>query len=265
MKINWFTVIAQVINFLILVWLLKKFLYKPILKAVNEREKKISDELKDASIQKEVANKEQVDFKKKNADFDSQKKGLLDKAVTDANAEKEKLISTAKKTANDLAASMEKEFKEKQEQDKKDLAKNAQKQVFEIARKALADLASVSLEAQSVSSFIKHLNTATKDEKQKFIDAFKVNSNKILVKSAFDFPKNEQTNLSDAVNKLLNTKTKMQFKIAPEIISGIELSTVGYKVAWSFSEYLDQLQKNISSEIKENDTPKQEKKEDVKT
>ena len=42
MEINWFTVIAQVINFLILVWLLKRFLYKPVLNAIAEREKKNS-------------------------------------------------------------------------------------------------------------------------------------------------------------------------------------------------------------------------------
>ena len=42
MPINWFTVVAQVINFLILVWLLKRFLYKPILHAIDEREKGIA-------------------------------------------------------------------------------------------------------------------------------------------------------------------------------------------------------------------------------
>jgi F-type H+-transporting ATPase subunit b len=265
MKIDWFTVIAQVINFLILVWLLKKFLYKPILNAVNEREKKISDNLNDAASQKKAAQKEQDDFKKKNDDFDTQKKGLLDKAVADANAEKDKLITAAKANADALGASMEKEFKEKQDQDKKNLAENTQKQVFAITRKAFTDLASVSLESQSVDTFIKHLTNEKKPEKQKFIDAFKVNSNAILVKSAFNFPKKEQTDLTDAVNKLLGSKIELQFKTAPELISGIELSTNGYKVAWSFSEYLNELEKNISSETKEKVTPPKEKKEDVKT
>ena len=42
MPIDWFTVVAQAINFLILVWLLKRFLYKPILHAIDEREKGIA-------------------------------------------------------------------------------------------------------------------------------------------------------------------------------------------------------------------------------
>ena len=48
MQINWFTVIAQIVNFLVLVWLMKKYLYQPILQAIDEREKKIAAELADA-------------------------------------------------------------------------------------------------------------------------------------------------------------------------------------------------------------------------
>lgn len=265
MKIDWFTVIAQALNFLILLWLLKKFLYKPILNAVNEREKKITDELKDANSKKAAAQKEKDDFTKKNEDFDSKKATLLDKAVADADTEKQQLVAAAKKDANALGVAMKKTFKEQQEQDKKEDAQNTQLQVFAIARKALTDIASVSLEEQSVASFIKHLKAAKAKEKQQFIDAFKANENAILVRSAFDLPKKQQGELTDEVNKLLSTKTELQFKTTPELISGIELSTNGYKMAWSFSEYLSALQKNISKEIKEQIIPQPEKKEHAST
>ena len=51
MLIDWFTVGAQVLNFLILVWLLKRFLYKPILNAIDAREKRIAAELADAACE----------------------------------------------------------------------------------------------------------------------------------------------------------------------------------------------------------------------
>ena len=57
MLINWFTVCAQAINFLILVWLLKRFLYKPILHAIDEREKGIATQLADAEAKKAEAQK----------------------------------------------------------------------------------------------------------------------------------------------------------------------------------------------------------------
>lgn len=258
MKINWFTVIAQVINFLILVWLLKKFLYKPILNAIDEREKKIRNQLKDADDKKAVAQKEQDDFKKKNEDFDQQKKELMDKAVADANTQKQQLMDAAKTEADDLRTKMEKAAKEKQENDNLQVTKKIQQQVFAITRKALGDIASISLEEQSANTFNQHLAALKDDEKKQFIDAFKANANTILVRSAFELPAKQQKKINDAVNEVLDTKATLQFKTAPEIISGIELSTNGYKIAWSFSEYLNSLEKNISENMKEKVKPEPE-------
>ncbi|MFZ1798993.1 MAG: hypothetical protein WAU24_03945, partial [Chitinophagaceae bacterium] len=107
------------------------------------------------------------------------------------------------------------------------------------------------LEEQSVGTFIKRLNDLKDKEKKQFIEAFQSNANTILVKSAFDIPVKQQHDITKAVDAVLGTKTPLQFKTAMGIISGIELTTNGYKLAWSFSEYLDSLEKNFSEKVKE--------------
>jgi len=263
MDINWFTVVAQLINFLILVWLLKRFLYKPILNAVNKREKKIMDQLKDADDKKADAQQEKEDFKKKNEDFDQQKKGLMDTVVAEAAKEKNQLIEAAKSDAEDLISKMKKAAKEDLENEDKTIAQKTQKLVFDITRKALESMASLSLEEQSTNTFIKHLKRSKEDEKQEFINAFKSHPDSILVKSAFDLPIKQQNEIKEVVNNLLDTITKLQFKTEPGLISGIELSTTGFKIAWSFSEYLIALEQDISGKMKENANPKPKKKADV--
>ncbi len=259
MKIDWFTVIAQLINFLILVWLLKKFLYKPILDAVNEREKKISDQLNDAEEKKAGALKERDDLKKQQEEFDHQKKGLMEKAILDANTEKQQLIDAAKADANSLRTKMEKAGKAKLENSNAEIIEKSRKQVFAITRKALANIASVSLEKQSVDTFIQHLRASNDEKKKQFSDVFKANSNSILVSSAFELSAKQQNKINDAINEVLDLKITLQFKTDLEIISGIELSTNGYKLSWSFSEYLNSLEKNISETIKEKVKPEPEK------
>lgn len=255
MKISWFTVIAQVINFLILVWLLKRFLYKPILNAIDEREKKIASQIKDADDKNAAAQKEQDDFKNKNEHFDQQKKALMDKAVADANTQKQQLTDAAKTEADSLRTKMEKATKEKQASDNNEMAEKIQQQVFAITRKALTDIASISLEEQSANTFVQHLKELKDEEKKQFIDAFKSNSNAILVRSAFDLPAKQQGEIHDAVNVLLSADTHLQFKTTPDIISGIELSTNGYKLSWSFAEYLNSLEKSIAETMKEKKQP----------
>lgn len=266
MQINWFTVIAQIVNFIVLVWLLKRFLYKPILKAIDEREKKIAGQIKDAEAKDALAKKEQAEFSKKNESFDKKKKELMDKAIAETNEERQKLLESARNEATELRSKLDKSLKEMQENLNRDIALKTQQEVFAIARKTLTDLASLSLEEQSANIFIKRLNDLKKEKKKQFVDAFKTGSNlpagkqdSVLIQSAFDLPKKQQTDIKSAVNELLGTETQFQFKTSPEIISGIELTSNGYKLAWSISEYLNSLQKNISKTLN-NKTMKDETK-----
>ncbi len=255
MKLDWFTVIAQIINFLILVWLLKRFLYKPILNAIDEREKKIIDQLKDADDKKAAAAELQDDFNKKNADFDQQKMALMDKVVADVNEQRDKLLEAAKNDANTLRTGLEKAIKEKEQSRQLEIADKTQKQVFTITKKALADISSSSLEDQSVNTFIKRLSGLNDDERGKFTMAFKSGTNTIAVRSASALSVEQQSAITVAVNKALATQTGLQFKTAPELICGIELITDGYKLAWSFSEYLNALQNSTTATADDKSEP----------
>ncbi len=103
MLIDWFTVVAQAVNFLILVWLLKRFLYQPILNAIDAREKRIAAELADADAKKAEAQQEREEFRRKNAEFDQQHTALLNQATAEAAAERQRLFDAARNDADKLA------------------------------------------------------------------------------------------------------------------------------------------------------------------
>ena len=65
MNINWSTVFFQIINFLIIVWILKKYLFKPVLSSMDNREKTIQNRLKEALAEKQLAEKEKKKFEEK--------------------------------------------------------------------------------------------------------------------------------------------------------------------------------------------------------
>ncbi len=269
MKIDWFTVIAQVINFFLLVWLLRRFLYKPILRAVDEREKKIAGQLKDAKKDKEEAQKEQEEFAKKNDDFDEQKKELMDKAIAETKEARLKLLEEARNDANTLSAKLNEASKAAQENLNQEIAQKTQLEVFAIARKTLADLASQSLEEQAVTIFIKRLSALKAEEKKKFVSAFAADTSPIDIRSAFDLPNKQQTEIKDAIKEILGNKIHVDFETSPALIGGIELMANGYKLSWSIAEYLHSLEKEIAemmtSKSKKDADASSEKKKETKT
>ena len=159
MLIDWFTVGAQALNFIILVWLLKRFLYKPILNAIDAREKRIAAELADADAKKAEAQKQRDEFLHKNEQFDQQRAVLLSKATAEANAERQRLLDDARKAADALSAKRQEALRSDANNLNQAIRRRTQQEVFAIARKALTDLATTSLEERISEVFIRRLRT----------------------------------------------------------------------------------------------------------
>jgi F-type H+-transporting ATPase subunit b len=162
---------------------MKRFLYKPILHAIDAREKRIADELADADAKKAEAQKERDEFQNKNEEFDREQAGLVSKAKEEAQAEIQRLMKEARSAADSLSKKRDKALREEAEHLNKAITRRTQDEVFLITRKVLTDLASTSLEEQVSDVFVRRLCA-----KSNLGDALKEGSAAALVRSAFDFP-----------------------------------------------------------------------------
>ena len=258
MLIDWFTVIAQVVNFLILVWLLKRFLYKPILEAVDAREKKVADELANADAKEAAAQKEKEEFRRKNEEFDQQRAVLLSKAKDEANAESQRLLEEARKEASDLRAKQQEALRNDKQNQNKEISHRAQQEVFAISRKALKDLAGMSLEECTIDVFAQRLHELEGNEKEQLATALSASQGPVVIRTAYDLPQGQRDLIKKAIKETLEIEIQAKFETAPDLISGIELTTNGEKVGWSIADYLTSLEKSIDELLKEQ--PKSEAK-----
>lgn len=255
MLIDWFTVGAQALNFLILVWLMKRFLYKPILHAIDAREKRIAAELADADAKKAEAQKERDEFQHKNEEFDQQRAALLSKATDEAKAERQQLLDEARKAADALSAKRGETLRNDARTLSQAVGRRTQEEVFAIARKTLADLATTSLEERMGEVFTRRLREMDGKAKSSFGQALKTASEPAIVRSAFDLPTEQRAAIQNALNETFSAAIRLRFETAPDLVSGIEVTTNGQKVAWSIAAYLASLEKGIGELLKGKDKP----------
>jgi F-type H+-transporting ATPase subunit b len=251
MLIDWFTVGAQVLNFLILVWLFKRFLYKPILNAIDAREKRIASELADADAKKSEAQKERDDFQNKNKVFDQQRSALLNKAADEAKVERERLLDEAHKDADHSRAVQAAALRNDQKSLGSAITNLAKQEVFDIARKTLADLATVSLEERMGEVFTRRLRELDGKAKALLGAALKSSSDPAVVRSTFDLGAAQQAAIQNALNETFEAEIHIRFETSPDLVSGIELTTNGQKVAWSIADYLASLEKSVDELLKQ--------------
>ena len=238
MLIDWFTVGAQALNFLILVWMMKRFLYKPILNAIDAREKLIATELADAAAKKAEAQKDRDEFSKKNEEFDQQRTALLTRATDEAKAERQRLLDEAGKAANALSAKRQETLTNEANSLNQAIARRTRDEVFAIARKALTDLATVSLEERVAEVFTRRLRELNGNAKESLAGALKAAADPAVVRSAFDLPAEQRAAVQNALNETFSAEVRVRFETSPDLVSGIELTTNGQKVGWSIADYL---------------------------
>jgi F-type H+-transporting ATPase subunit b len=258
MLIDWFTVGAQVLNFLILVWLMRRFLYKPILNAIDAREKRIAAELADAAAKKADAKRERDEFQQKNENLDQQRAALLSKATDEANIERERLLGEARKAADALSAKRQESLANDAGNLNQAITRRTQDEVFAIARKALTDLATTSLEERMVEVFTRRLRALNGEAKAAFVEALKTASAPALVRSAFDLPPDQRAAIQKALNETCSAEVRIRFETAPDLVSGIELASNEQKVAWSIADYLASLEQGVGELLKARDKPNAE-------
>jgi F-type H+-transporting ATPase subunit b len=246
MLIDWFTVGAQALNFVILVWLMKRFLYKPILHAIDAREKRIAAELADADAKRVEAQKEREEFQRKNQEFDQARASLLSQTTDEVKAERQRLLEQARQAVDALTAQRMETLRNDARNLNQAISRRTQQEVFAIARKALTDLATASLEERLGDVFTRRLRAMDGAAKTGLAEALKSASEPALVRSAFDLPAEQRAAIQNALNETFSAQIRIRFATAPELVSGIELTTNGQKVAWSIADYLTSLEKGVS-------------------
>ncbi len=249
--IDWFTVVAQIFNFLVLVWLMKRFLYQPILHAIDAREERIAKELADADAKMAEATKEREEFQHKNEEFEQQRVLQMNTAIDAAKAEGQRLLDGVRKDADDLMAKRQEDLRTQERNLRRAISQRTQQEVFAITRKTLTALAGATLEERMVDAFIHQLRELGKKEQENLTAILAASPDTVIIRSAFELQEAQRSTIEAAIAEIFTVKIHAEYKTTPELISGIELTASGQKVAWSIADYLTALEKGIGELLHE--------------
>lgn len=249
MQIDYFTIIAQIINFLILVILLRHFLYQPLLRSMNEREQRISTRLKEAEQKKKEAEKDAELHSKILQDIEKKRQEMSIKVENEVLLYQKALMKEARDRIESNKAEWYEDFERQKESMVSDLSLHASEEICAIVRRALQDLADENLEQQMLNNFIKRLEEGDDRDNEKAMDFFRTIKEQITVESTFEIPEEMRHRIMEIVGNQTGSKPKMTFRIMPELICGVQLSTNDARIGWSMAGYLNSLKADLSRAI----------------
>jgi len=243
--IDWLTVGAQIVNFLVLVALLKKFLYGPIVKAMDEREAAIAGRLREARDRKQDAEEEAELYRSKNRELEDRRREKIEEAEKEAEERRKELVQSARREAEDKRRAWRKAVEEEKEAFRRDLRLRVTTEVFAIARRVLQDLSDADVEKQLVKTFARRVREA--DFSREKIRAS--SDDPVVVSSTFSMDEEGREVLAQALRERLGEEREMRFESSSEGPPGVTAKIGGYKMAWSVADYLDTLEERLKEAL----------------
>lgn len=240
MLIDWFTVAAQIVNFLLLVWLLQRYLYKPVLAAIDTREKQIAARLDEAARRETQAELVRTRYESQSAAAESERESLMRAAMDTAAAERERLLDSARREASDTRQHLLAAVAAEEDELQRRFRTRAIEEVAAIARKTLQDLANVKLEECIVDVFVARVRSLGKGSSEPAATPSDT-STEAMVRSGFELSEAQRATLEDLVRGRFGVHTTVRFETNPTLLCGIELAVDGVKLSWNIEDYLRSL------------------------
>lgn len=251
MQVDWFTVVAQIINFLVLVGLLKHFLYGPIIRAMDEREKRIAHRLHEAEEREKRAEEEAQSHRKAREELERKRSEMLEQAKQEAEQKRRKLIGSARQEVDEMQSRWRESLRQEHDSFLGEMRDQAARQVCAITRRVMRDLGDERLEARIVEVFLDRLGEMDDDARKQMGDAVRSSSDSLTVVSSFELPDEERGKVTEALKACFSGSLRPNFTTSEDLICGIELRAGGRKIAWSVNEYLDALRDSLSQALAE--------------
>ncbi|MCV2892098.1 F0F1 ATP synthase subunit B [Lentibacter sp. XHP0401] len=243
MSIDWITVAAQVVNFLVLVWLLKRFLYRPILDGIDAREAEIADRMAEAVEAGEKARATEGQYRDQLASLHANEATMADRALRKARDERDVLLANAHARLEQERQDWNAHLAEEGRKYTAELHQAGAGALMSLTRKALDDLADETLEERIVAHVATRLRPMSVDlRKAAGADA------EAIATTHNRLPKAARDRLKADLQEVI-PDVPMRFETDATQAPGLILRMGGAQVAWTVDAYIDELDALLEEQL----------------
>lgn len=243
MSIDWITVIAQIANFLLLVWLLKRFLYRPILDGIDAREAEIARRMGEAGEAQKKAETAEAEYRTQRAQLLSNQRAMVEQALRASQDERDILLHDARARLEQEQKDWHKYLDSERARFTAQLHRSGEQALLELTRKALGDLADETLE----TAIARHVSARLRPIAAELAQAAGGDSEAVAI-TREPLPEVAETQLRADVKQLLPNIT-LHFEIDAQQAPGLILRVGGAQVAWTIDSYIDELGALLSDRL----------------
>lgn len=226
MELNWSTFVFEIINFLVLVWILKRFLYQPVLNIITRRREVIETQLAEAKQQHAEADKLKQQYEHRLADWGLERQKAMDKLMHEIETTRHQQLDKLKA---ELDREEEKTRIARSRQDKqliRAIEQRALQQSAEFASRLLAEAAGPELEKRLFDLLLDGLNALPAEQIDMLGNKWGESPGQILVTSTYPLAEDRRQLLEATLSRVTGLSVPVHYEEDSNLLAGLNI-TIG--------------------------------------
>jgi F-type H+-transporting ATPase subunit b len=224
LELNWSTFVLEIINFLILVWILKRFFYLPVMKVIEQRRKGIEDSMAQADAKRKEAQEMEQKYQGRLSEWEKEKKQALEALHNEINAERAHLMES-------LKDSLEKEKQKNRvleerrlNEEKRKIEQEALAHSTRFAAKFLNRLTGPELEERLYRLLLDELPQLPTEQRDTLHSVYSESQPPVKVTSAYSLAEDKRNALQAALSNLIGKSITCEYVEDTRLVAGLRIN-----------------------------------------
>lgn len=248
MRFDWWTFLLQAVNFLVLVWLLRHFLYKPAQAIIAKRKARVEEGLAKAEAARKAAEAEKADYERRTAELGGEREKLLDESRKAIETEHSRMLAAAGAEADRFMQQARAELQAERAAAVDALEAETGRMAVDIATRILKETGSAGVTEAAVDVLLGQLAEMPHEERDRLAQGpgGAVPSVDIVTATAVDAKRRRA--LTEALAKHFGPNIHTAFHVDDSLLGGAEFRFPHAILRYSWAEALKNAERNIKSE-----------------
>lgn len=245
MNFDWWTFGLQTVNFLVLVWVLHRFLYKPVLARIDARKEKIADELADAEHHKQQAAALESEAADARRQLERQRDEELSAAHAQSEQERQRILDEAHQEARHLKQAARDELDEERREVLDHLHQRAAELAADLSRRLLAEVDCASATTAMLARLDEEIDELD-DAQLSLMRQAAANDGHATVRSARPLDDASQSTWAARIDQVCDRRVDTEFVVDPALIEGAQIELPGgAQLAYHWKHVLEQARREL--------------------
>ncbi|MCP5348050.1 MAG: F0F1 ATP synthase subunit delta [Gammaproteobacteria bacterium] len=224
MELSWSTFVLEIINFLVLVWILKRFLYRPVLDIVDKRRQSINDELQQARQQRDEADRLKGEYENRLADWEQERQQLRDKLAEELDEERSRQLTALQEQLRSEQEKAAVSEQQRRAETSRQTELQALQQASGFAARLLQEASGPELETRLVELVLRDLDALPGDQLESLQTQWGDPPAKIDITSAFTLPAQQRQGLETALQRVTGLTPQFSYNKDDSLLAGLQIS-----------------------------------------